>query len=488
MASVSSTLPCVSLLTDFYQLTMAYASWRANRMDVQAEFALSFRSNPFHGGYTLLAGLETATDWLERFRFEESELKFLAGLKGPSLKPLFEPAFLEKLGAARFTCDVEAMPEGTVAFPFMPIVKVRGPLWQCQWVESALLNLINFQTLVATKAARVVQSAKGAPVIEFGLRRAQGIDGAISASRACYIGGVDSTSNLLAAKLYGIPLRGTHAHSWIMSFESEEEAFRKYAEAFPDTCTLLVDTYDTVQGVTRAARVGQELKAGGHTLAAVRLDSGDFAYLSQKARAILDEAGLQSTKIVASNELDEYLIQSLRMQEARIDQWGVGTKMVTAQDQPALNGVYKLTAICQGGAWSPRLKVSDQPGKTSLPGRLRARRFYNAAGGMEADLIYEASENPAEAKRIVDPVSEHRQKAISPDWTHEELLVTIFEKGKRVLPAPSLSAVRERTKKQLASLHAGHRRLENPHVYPVGLSPYLADLRTKLIAYERGTV
>lgn len=469
------------LLTDFYQLTMAYGYWKTGRAEMPAVFHLYFRSNPFHGGYTVVAGLQNVIDWLDKFSFAEDDLAYLQTMKGPSGTPLFEKAFLDFLRASSFQCHVEALPEGTIAFPNEPIVKVRGPIWQAQWVETFLLNAINFQSLIATKACRIVDTARGAEVMEFGLRRAQGGDGALSASRAAFIGGASATSNLLAGKLFGIPLRGTHAHSWVMSFDSELEAFEKYADCMPDQCTLLVDTYDTRQGIEHAITIGKALSKRGKKLSGVRLDSGDLAYLSQEARRQLDSAGLKEAKIVASNELDEYLIQSMHLQGACIDAWGVGTKLVTAQDQPAMSGVYKLAAVFENGAWHPRIKVSDQTVKTSNPGVQCIRRFFNSKGEIEADLVYDESEEPGKIDRICDPIQPIRHKRIDKSWESIPLLVKIFDAGKRVYQSPTLPEIQAAVKNGLKTLHPGHRRLENPHVYPVGLSPHLHGLKTDLI-------
>jgi nicotinate phosphoribosyltransferase len=469
------------LLTDFYQLTMAYGYWKTGRAQMPAVFQLYFRSNPFQGGYCVVAGLADVIAWLKAFRFSEADLDFLDGMRKTPGGIAFDKAFLDFLRQSRFECDVEALPEGTIAFPNEPIVKVRGPIWQGQWIETILLNIINFQSLVATKAARIVEAARGAEVFEFGMRRAQGNDGALSATRAAYIGGVSGTSNLLASMRHGIPLRGTQAHSWIMAFGSELEAFEKYAESLPDHCSLLVDTYDTIGGVKRAIEVGRKLKAAGKTLRAIRLDSGDFAYLSNEARRLLDQAGLSDTKIIASNELDEYLIQSLHLQQAKIDLWGIGTKLVTAQDQPAMSGVYKLTAVQRGGKWVPTIKVSDVPQKTSNPGLQNVRRYFNASGEMQADLIYLEEEDAGAIRRIHDPVHARRSKALSDDWTSRDLLQRIFTQGKCVAPPANLEQARTQVRQGLASLHPGHKRLENPHAYPVGLSPALDRLKAELI-------
>ena len=474
----SSALP---LLTDFYQVTMSYGYWKTRRMEMPAVFSLFFRSNPFKGGYSIAAGLETAIQFLEGFRFSEDELSFLSQMKASDGSVLFEKGFIDFLRSSPFQCEIEAVPEGSVVFPLEPLVKVKGPIWQCQWIETALLNIINFQTLIATKAARITQAAKDGDLLEFGLRRAQGFDGAISASRAAFIGGASSTSNLLASRLFGIPARGTHAHSWVMSFDSEQEAFDKYAEALPDRGVLLVDTYDTINGVKCAIETGKKLAANGRQLGGVRLDSGDLAYLSAEVRKMLDDAGLTSTRIVASNELDEHLIQSLHLQDAKIDVWGVGTKLVTGSEQGAMNGVYKLAAVFENEHWKYKIKVSDQPEKTTNPGIHCLRRFYNPNGAMEGDLIFDESEASDKFDKIVDPVLPQRSKRIRPQWTHRDLLVPVFKKGKRVYSCPSLIDIQSHAKKELASLHPGVRRFENPHLYPVGLSPYLAQLKSDLI-------
>ena len=334
-----------ALLTDLYQLTMAYGYWKSGRSELEAAFHLFFRKAPFQSGFTIAAGLATAIDFLKSFHFTDADLQFLATLTGNDNRPLFEPGFLEYLRTLRFCCDVDAIPEGSVVFPNEPLLRIKGPILQCQLLETALLNLLNFQSLIATKAARICLAARGEPVLEFGLRRAQGVDGALAASRAAYIGGCAATSNVLAGKIFGIPVRGTHAHSWVMSFDDEREAFLAYAEAVPNNCVFLVDTYDTLEGVRHAVETGKWLREHGYEMVGIRLDSGDLAWLSIEARKILDEAGFPKAVIIASNNLDEHIIASLKEQGAQINVWGVGTKMITAYDQPALGGVYKLSAI-----------------------------------------------------------------------------------------------------------------------------------------------
>ncbi|HEY0255647.1 MAG TPA: nicotinate phosphoribosyltransferase, partial [Kofleriaceae bacterium] len=309
----------LALLTDLYQLTMALGYWKAGAADREAVFHLNFRRHPFAGGYAIAAGLGTALKFLERFQFTDDDLAYLATLRDNENAQLFPTPFLEYLGALKWTCTVDAMPEGSLVFAHEPLVRVRGPILQAQLVETPLLTMINYQTLVATKAARVVQAARGGQVLEFGLRRAQGIDGGLTASRAAYIGGVAATSNVLAGKLHGIPVRGTHAHSWVMFHETELEAFRSYAAAMPGNCTFLVDTYDSIHGIAHAIEVGKELRAAGHRFAGIRLDSGDLAHLSSEGRRMMDEAGFSDAKIVASNDLDEQLIGSIIDQGAQID-------------------------------------------------------------------------------------------------------------------------------------------------------------------------
>jgi nicotinate phosphoribosyltransferase len=479
-----------ALLTDLYQLTMAYGYWKTGQPEREAVFHLFFRKHPFRGGFSVACGLRDAIEYLRELSFPDEELAYLATLTGNDGKPLFEPAFLDYLRTLRWSCDMEGVSEGTVVFPHEPLLRIQGPLLQCQIVETALLNMLNFQTLIATKAARVCLAAKDDPVLEFGLRRAQGVDGALAASRAAYIGGCAATSNVLAGYRFGIPVRGTHAHSWVMSFDTEEEAFQAYARALPNNTIFLVDTYDTITGVRRAIEMGHQLRERGHKLGGVRLDSGDLAWLSIEARRMLDKAGFPDAVIVASNDLDEQIITSLKSQGARIDVWGVGTKLVTAYDQPALGGVYKLSAVRgPDGAWQHKVKLSEQAAKVSTPGLQQVRRFRRH-GEFLGDMIYDLS-NPARpgpeapGRVIVDPFDPTRQKRISDDAEYEDLLVPIFRKGKLVYEEPPLPATRNRTLAQLGGFHEGHKRFLNPHEYPVGLTPELHELRVKLVLAAR---
>ena len=475
----------LALLTDLYQLTMAYGYWKLGRAEQEAVFHLSFRKNPFNGGFTVACGLHDAIDFLSELRFEAEDLSYLASLRGNDGGALFDRAFLDYLRDLRFTCDVDAIPEGTAVFPHEPLVRVTGPILQAQIIETPLLNLVNFQTLVATKAARVCLATRGEPVLEFGLRRAQGVDGGLSAARAAYVGGVAATSNVLAGKLYGIPVRGTHAHSWVMSFDEEMEAFEAYAKAMPNNCVFLVDTYDTLPGVRYAVEVGRKLRATGHEMIGVRLDSGDLAYFSVEARRILDEGGFPNAQILASNDLDEHIIASLKEQGARINTWGVGTRLVTAYDQPALGGVYKLSAIrSPGGTWQYKLKLSEQTAKVSNPGILQVRRF-RGRDEFVADAIYDIALGATEPVTIVDPTDLTRRKTIEPGAVAEDLLVPVFRGGRCVYVPPALEQVRRRTSEQLAGFHGGIKRLMNPHQYPVGLEKGLSDLKTQLVLKAR---
>jgi nicotinate phosphoribosyltransferase len=479
--------PSLATLTDLYELTMGSGYLTTGLADREAVFTLSFRSLPFGGGYAVAAGLDDALEILEHFQFEPQDVDHLRGLRGITGQPLFPPQFLELLGSLRFSGDVDAIPEGTVVFGSEPLVRVRGPLLQAQLVESMLLTIVGFQTLVATKAARVVEAAGGGAIFEFGLRRAQGPDGAVSAARAAYIGGVSATSNVLAGRLHGIPVRGTHAHSWVQVFGDEQAAFDAYADAQPDNVTLLVDTYDSLTGVARAIQTGNRLRARGRTLDAIRLDSGDLAYLSIEARRMLDEAGFSETKIVASNDLDEHTIESLREQGARIDVWGVGTKLDTAFDQPALGCVYKLTAVRDpDGEWRFPVKLSEQTAKISTPGILGVRRFTDPTGRLRADMIYDEGMPPeGPGGVIVDPADVLHMRSIDPGWTPQELVLPALRAGRRAGPSPTLDSIRERARTQIDALHPGIRRLLNPHVYPVGLERRLHDRRTQLILEHR---
>ncbi len=472
------SIPRSPLVTDFYQLTMLQGYRREGMSGYQAAFDLFFREPPFGGGFTVFAGLEEAARFLAGMRFSDDDLAYLAG------QGAFHDDFLRDLGRLRFTGSVHAIPEGTLVFPHEPLLRVTAPLDQAQLVESTLLNLVNFQTLIATKAARICQEAGWNNVLEFGLRRAQGQDGSRSAVRASYIGGCVATSNVDAGKEYGIPVSGTHAHSWVMAFPSEIEAFRAYVRTYPERAVLLVDTYDTLaSGVPNAIRVAREMESRWEKLFGVRLDSGDLAYLSVETRRMLDEAGLQDVKIVASSELDEYIIHDFHAQGARIDLYGVGTRLTTAHGDPALTGVYKLAAIRPPGeAWRPRLKLSEGAKKSTLPGLKQVWRFTGPDGFMMGDWIEMEGSEPDTGAGVwgYHPVVEHQRKLYRGIAGAEPLLRPVIEDGELVGEFPPLSELRARVRDGLERLHPTMRRLLNPHVYKVSIGPRLREETARL--------
>jgi nicotinate phosphoribosyltransferase len=478
--------PSLALSTDLYQLTMAQGYRHAGRTEEEAVFHLFFRRNPFGGGFAVACGLARALDYLEGFHFTAEDVAYLGALTGNDGRPLFDSGFLSELGELHLRCDVDAVPEGTVVFPYEPLVRVRGPILHAQLVETALLNFVNFETLIATKAARVCLAARGDDVIDFGLRRAQGPDGGLSASRAAYVGGCSGTSNVLAGRLFGIPVRGTHAHSWVMAFDSELEAFEAWARAQPNNGVFLVDTYDTLEGVRHAVEVARRLRQRGHQPIGIRLDSGDLAYLSIEARKILDAAGLPELRVMASNDLDEHVIASLKEQGAAIDVWGVGTRLVTGGDEAALGGVYKLGAVRPpGGPWQHRVKVSEQAAKTTNPGLQQVRRFSGPTGFV-ADVIFDEDTGLPEAPVVVDPLDPTRRKRLGAGTPAEDLLVPVVRAGRTVYEPPPLAATRARAREAIERLHPGIRRFVNPHQYPVGLALELYELKTRLVLEARG--
>lgn len=473
------------LLTDLYQYTMAQAIWQQGKAETEACFYAHFRSNPFKGGYAVACGASSVVDYIENFSFSNEDIAYLASLPTQNGEQLFDDNFLESLRSWELTVDVECMPEGSVVFAQEPVFRVRGPLAQCMVLETPLLNLVGFQTLAATKAARICNSTHK-PVAEFGLRRAQGPSGGTLASRAAYVGGCTSTSNVLAGKLYDIPVSGTHSHAWVMSFESELEAFRAYVRSFPDNAVLLVDTYDTLKGVANAITVGKEMKARGEQLSGIRIDSGDLAWLSIRARALLDEAGLFEVKIIASNDLDEYTITSLEIEQgARIDSWGVGTRLSVAYDQPALGMVYKLCALKEKDSAGIKtvLKTSEQLSKASLPGVLASRRYFDNEGMAMGDMVFDELMPPMHHE-ITDPFDALRKKDLSA-YTYEELLKPLVRKGRAVAGLPSAAEARAQTLHNLTTIPNSNRRLLNPHSYPVGLEEQLHENRDELIRQSR---
>ncbi len=423
------------LLTDLYELTMAQAYWKTGKTDEQACFHMFFRDYPFKGGYAVACGMAQLADIVRDFTFAEEDLAYLASIPAPGGGAMFEPAFLDYLRTFHLQVDIDAVPEGTVVFPREPLVRVTGPILDCQLLETALLNCVNFQTLIATKAARVCLAA-GTPVSEFGLRRAQGAAGGVWASRAAIVGGCSSTSNVQAGMMYDVPVSGTHAHSWVMSFDSELEAFRAWAEAFPKNCVLLVDTYDIDQGIKNAITVGLEMRERGERLNAIRIDSGDLAWFAKKARAELDAAGLCDCGIILSSDLDEYVIRSIREQGAQVTGWGVGTKLATAYDQPSLGGVYKLAATKHAGqdTWEDHVKIAESATKLTIPGLQDIRRYYYDEGKIAGDMIYDTASPEPATDIIIDPMDELRQKNLA--GLHYETLLRPLARAGEVALAP----------------------------------------------------
>jgi nicotinate phosphoribosyltransferase len=471
----------VALLTDLYQLTMMYGYFKTGRSRQRVVFDLFYRSNPCGNGFAVAAGLEQVLWYLHELRFTDDDIAYLRGLG------LFSDDFLDELRRFRFTGDVWAVPEGTVVFPNEPLLRVEGPIFEVQLIESAVLSFINHQTLIATKAVRIVESARASRsvpprVLEMGLRRAQNLDASVFGARAAYIGGCSGTSNVLAGRCFGIPVIGTQAHSWIQSFPSELEAFRAYAETFPDNVVLLVDTYDVLRsGVPNAIRVGKELAEQGKRLRAIRIDSGDLAYLSKHARRMLDEAGLHDVEIIASSDLNEWTIRDLLLQDARIDIWGVGTNLITSYDCPSLGGVYKLVAQEVNGQWVPCIKVSENANKVTNPGKKKVFRLY-VNGMASADLIALDDEtlDPSQPLELFHPIHTYKRKVIQ-NYEVEELLVPVILGGELVYELPTLDEIRERLARNLERFPSEIRRPVNPHEYHVDLSQRLWDLKQRLL-------
>jgi len=469
----------MTLLTDLYQLTMVGGYYLLGKKDQKANFDYFFRKIPEDGGFCVAAGLEQLIDYIQNIRFNKEDLNYLRNLG------IFPPEVLEYFHNLRFTGDLYAVPEGTLVFPQEPIIRVTAPLPEAQLIETALLNILNFQTLVATKAARVCIAANDDPVIEFGVRRAQGPDGGLSAARASFIGGARATSNLMAGKVYGIPVRGTLAHSWVESFSSELESFQAYGKIYPKNCLLLVDTYDTLRsGIPNAIKMGKELREKNQgDLAGVRLDSGDLTFLSREARRMLDEAGFDRTLILGSSDLDEWLIESIKKQGAEIDLWGVGTRLVTSFSCPALGGVYKLSAILENGSMQPKLKVSDDPEKTTNPGVKKVIRFYDEKNFIRGDVIVLEDETfpRGEPVKAYHPMLSHIHKTYPGNFKKEEILIPIFRGGKLVYKNPSLQKIQENTLQNLKYLRPEQKRLQNPHIYHVSLGENLFQQKQELL-------
>jgi nicotinate phosphoribosyltransferase len=463
------------LLTDLYELTMLAGYLEEGMHETRAVFDLFYRQNPFGGSHAVFAGLEPALAYLENLAFSEPELAYLTGLG------IFSPRFIDFLRGFRFRGTVTAPPEGTVVFAGEPLLTVEGTLSEAQFVETALLNIINFQTLIATKAARVVTAAGNGTVLEFGLRRAQGPDGGLSVARAAAVGGVLTTSNVLAGMVHGLPVRGTHAHSWIMAFPDEQTAFRKYAEVFPDSTILLVDTYDTLRsGLPNAITVARELRRGGHELVGIRIDSGDLAYLSREARRMLDDAGFPGVRIVASNELDEQVIESIRRDGGSVDIYGVGTRLATAAGDGggALGGVYKLVRIGD----RPRLKITSDLTKATLPDRKQLLRAVADDGSFIQDIIALADERVAPGETVFDPANPLQQKIVPVTARLVDLRRVVMAEGARTSPEQeTLATMASRCAEQLGRLPQGCLRLVNPHRYKVSITAGLQRLRLDLM-------
>lgn len=473
----------MSLLTDFYELTMMQGYHVTNLQNKIVVFDLFYRSNPSGNGYAICAGLEQAIEYVKNLHFSSEDIAYLKTLN------TFQDEFIQYLEQFHFTGEIYAVPEGTVVFPMEPLMRVKAPIMEAQLVETALLNIINHQSLIATKAARVCWAAEGDPVLEFGLRRAQGPDAGIYGARAAVIGGCIGTSNVLTGRMFDVPVKGTHAHSWVMSFPSEIEAFREYARIFPDACTLLVDTYNTLeQGVPNAIRVFQEMRDSGIPLKnyGIRLDSGDLSYLSKKARLQLDQAGFTDAIISASSDLDENLIASLKLEGAKISLWGVGTKLITSDDCPAFGGVYKLAAESdENGEFMPKIKLSNNPAKVTNPGIKKIFRIYDKkTQKIKADLIALDHETIDESKslRLFDSTATWKKMNLAPgSYTIRELLVPIFMNGECVYNSPKTMEIRDYCKQELDSLWAEHKRLKNPHTVPVDITDELLALKRKMI-------
>lgn len=473
----------LTLLTDLYELTMMQGYFKHKDRNETVIFDAFYRNNPCGGGYSIAAGLEQLIAYIKELHFSPEDIRYLDSLH------LFEKDFLDYLADFHFSGDIYAIPEGTVIFPREPLIKVIAPIMEAQLVETAILNIINHQSLIATKAARVCYAAKGDGIMEFGLRRAQGPDAGIYGARAAVIGGCIGTSNVLCGQLFDVPVKGTHAHSWIMSFPDEYTAFKTYADLYPGACILLVDTYDTLKsGVPNAIRVFQEMRRVGIPLTfyGIRLDSGDLAYLSKKARAMLDEAGFADAVISASNDLDEYLIESLKAQGAAITSWGVGTNLITSKDNPAFGGVYKLAAVMgQDGEFIPKIKLSENTEKVTNPGNKTIYRVYEKdSGKIKADLICLVGEtfNEEEPLLLFDPLEPWKKTRLpGGSYTLRELLVPVFQKGRCCYESPKVMAIRDYCQKELSTLWDETKRFVNPHPIYVDLSQKLYDIKIALL-------
>lgn len=471
----------LTMLMDFYELTMSNGYFVKGLKDITVVFDMFYRSNPDGAGFAICAGLEQLVDYIEHMEFTDEDIAYLRS------RGIFDEGFLDYLKHFRFTGTIEAVPEGTVVYPGTPLVTVTAPLIEAQLVETMLLLTVNHQTLIATKANRICRAAAPATIMEFGARRAQGADAAVNGARAAYIGGVGATATVLADQLFGVKAVGTMAHSWVQFFPTEFEAFKAYAEVYPDSCTLLIDTYDILEsGVINAIRTAKEvLEPMGKRLKGVRIDSGDLAYFSKKLRKELDDAGLTDCQIVVSNSVDEYLINSLNIQEAKIDSYGVGERLITSKSDPVFGGVYKLVAVKQpDGTYEPRIKISENPEKVTNPGKKTLWRIYNKETGFGyADLLTLSDEeiDGETPFAFVDPQKPWKQMAFRGVMV-EKVQKTIYQNGKLVYQLPALEEIREHVNKQLKyTVWEEEQRFENPHVHYVDLSKKLYDLKEDLL-------
>lgn len=469
-----------TMLTDFYEITMANGYLKEGMRDKIAYFDMYFRQAPDEAGFAIMAGVQQLIDYLENLEFTEEDIDYLRS------KNMFDSDFLEYLKDFSFSCDVWAIPEGTPIFPNEPIVTVRGPIIQAQFLETMILLTVNHQSLIATKSNRIVRAAGDIPVMEFGSRRAQGYDGAIYGARAAYIGGVVGTACTISDQMFGVPALGTMAHSWVQAFDSEYDAFKAYAEAYPYNCTLLIDTYNVLKsGLPNAIKVFDEvLRPLGITECGIRIDSGDITYLTKKCRKILDEAGWETAKIVVSNSLDEYIIRDILQQGAKIDSFGVGERLITSKSEPVFGGVYKMVAVEENGEIKPKIKISENVAKITTPYFKKIYRLYSKETGMAiADVLTTRDEiiDDSAPYEIFDPRNTWKRKTVT-DFVAKELQVPIFAAGKCVYKSPSLKEIAEYCRTQLGTVWEEVKRFENPHGYYVDMSQKLWDIRYNLLA------
>lgn len=473
----------ISMMMDLYEMTMANGYFDGKAPEENVVFDVFYRKNPDEGGFTIFAGLEQVIEYIENLHFDEADIEYFRSLK------LFKPEFLDYLRNFRFKGDIYAFPEGTVMYPKEPVLTVVAPIIDAQLIETAVLAEINHQSLIATKARRICKAARGRAVSDFGARRAHNMDAAVYGARAAYIGGVVGTATVVAGQMFDIPVSGTMAHSWVMYYDDEYEAFKKYAENYPDATVLLVDTYDVIKsGIPNAIRVAHEvLEPMGKRLAGIRIDSGDLAYLSKKVRRMLDDAGLRDCKIVVSNSLDEYTVSSLLNQGACIDSFGIGERLITARSEPVFGAVYKLAAVEKDGKFSPRIKVSETVEKITNPGLKKVYRIYDESGRAVADLIAKADEKVDLSRpfRYVDPLKPWKNRSFE-NCTARELQVPVIKNGRRAQPAKSLKELQNYVKKQLSEeIWDEEQRFENPHIHYLDMTPDYYDMKMTLLDESR---